>query len=52
LGGQGYDLSRLWQHQGKCAEACQLLAELYDWCIEGFDTTNLQDAKVLLDEFV
>ena len=31
-------LSRLWQQQGKCTEAYQLLAEVYSWFTEGFDT--------------
>ncbi len=43
-------LARLWQRQGKRHEALQLLAPLYDWFTEGFDTTDLQTAKVLLDE--
>ena len=43
-------LSRLWQQQGKCTEARHLLAEIYDWFTEGFDTKDLQEAKVLLDE--
>src|SRR5262249_33373833 len=43
-------LSRLWQQQGKRAEARALLAEIYDWLIEGFDTPDLKEAKVLLDE--
>ena len=43
-------LSRLWQRQGKRAEAQQLLAELYGWFSEGFDTADLQEAKALLDE--
>jgi len=43
-------LSRLWQQQGKRAEAHQLLAPVYGWFTEGFDTADLQDAKVLLDE--
>jgi class 3 adenylate cyclase len=42
-------LSRLWQRQGKKAEACQLLAEVYGWFTEGFDTADLQEAKALLD---
>ena len=33
-------LSRLWQHQGKRAEARQVLAAVYDWCTEGFDTAT------------
>jgi class 3 adenylate cyclase/predicted ATPase len=43
-------LSRLWQQQGKKAEARQLLAEIYGWFTEGFDTKDLQEAKALLDE--
>jgi predicted ATPase len=43
-------LSRLWQQQGKRAEARQLLAEIYGWFTEGFDTADLQEAKALLDE--
>ena len=43
-------LSRLWQQQGKREEARQLLAEVYDWFTEGFDTADLQEAKALLEE--
>jgi predicted ATPase len=43
-------LSRLWQHQGKRAEAHALLAPVYHWFPEGFDTADLQEAKVLLEE--
>jgi predicted ATPase len=43
-------LSRLWQSQGKRDEARQMLAEIYDWFTEGFDTKDLQEAKALLDE--
>ena len=43
-------LSRLWQQQGKKAEARQLLAEIYGWFTEGFDTKDLQEAKALLEE--
>ena len=43
-------LSRLWQHQGKRDEARALLAPIYGWFTEGFDTLDLQDAKTLLDE--
>jgi predicted ATPase len=43
-------LARLWQQQGKTAEARQLLAEIYGWFTEGFDTKDLQEAKALLDE--
>ena len=41
-------LSRLWQQQGKRAEAYRLLAEVYGWFAEGFDTHDLQEAKALL----
>jgi hypothetical protein len=43
-------LSRLWQQQGKHEEARQLLAPLYSWFTEGFDTADLQEAKALLEE--
>jgi len=43
-------LSRLWQQQGKRQEAHDLLAPVYNWCTEGFDTADLHDAKTLLDE--
>ncbi|MGE0826020.1 MAG: adenylate/guanylate cyclase domain-containing protein [Candidatus Binatia bacterium] len=43
-------LARLWQQQGKKHEARQLLAEIYNWFTEGFDTKDLQEAKTLLDE--
>jgi predicted ATPase len=42
-------LSRLWQRQDKRAEAYELLAPIYGWFTEGFDTADLQDAKALLD---
>jgi predicted ATPase len=42
-------LARLWQHQGKRQEARDLLAPIYNWFSEGFDTPDLQEAKVLLD---
>ena len=42
-------LARLWQGQGKRAAACQVLAEVYDWFTEGFDTADLQKAKALLE---
>jgi predicted ATPase/DNA-binding winged helix-turn-helix (wHTH) protein len=41
-------LSRLWQQQGKQAAARQLLAEVYGWFTEGFETTDLQEAKAFL----
>ena len=43
-------LSRLWQQQGKREAARQLLAPIYSWFTEGFDTADLQEAKALLDE--
>jgi len=43
-------LARLWQQQGKRAEARELLAPIYGWFTEGFDTADLQDAKALLEE--
>jgi predicted ATPase len=43
-------LSRLWQRQGKRAEALALLAPIYGWFTEGFDTADLQEAKALLEE--
>jgi predicted ATPase len=43
-------MSRLWQQQGKRAEAYELLAPTYSWFTEGFDTADLQEAKALLDE--
>jgi predicted ATPase len=42
-------LVRLWQQQGKRAEARALLAPIYDWFTEGFDTADLQDARALLE---
>jgi DNA-binding winged helix-turn-helix (wHTH) protein/predicted ATPase len=43
-------LARLWQRQGKHAEARELLAPVYGWFTEGFDTADLQEAKALLAE--
>jgi predicted ATPase len=43
-------LSRLWQQQGKGAEAQALLAPVYGWFTEGFDTADLQEAGALLEE--
>ena len=43
-------LSRLWQQQGKRQAAYELLAPIYDWFTEGFDTMDLQEAKALLDD--
>jgi predicted ATPase len=45
-------LSRLWQQQGKRDEAQALLAPIYGWFTEGFDTADLQEAKALLDALV
>jgi predicted ATPase len=42
-------LSRLWQQQGQQAAARELLAPIYDWFTEGFDTADLQEAKALLE---
>jgi class 3 adenylate cyclase/predicted ATPase len=42
-------LARLWQSQGKHNEARQVLGDVYDWFTEGFDTTDLQEAKALLE---
>jgi predicted ATPase len=43
-------LSRLWQQQGKTAEARELLAPIYGWFSAGFATADLQEAKALLKE--
>ena len=43
-------LSRLWQSQGKRAEARQMLGDIYGWFTEGFDTADLKEAKILLDQ--
>jgi len=43
-------LARLWQKQGKSAEARGMLAEVYGWFSEGFDTPDLQDARTLLEQ--
>jgi predicted ATPase len=45
----GMSLSRLWQQQGKRAEAYEVLAPIYGWFTEGFDTADLQEAKALLE---
>jgi predicted ATPase len=44
------NLARLWQQQGKKDDARQMLAEVYNWFTEGFDTKDLQEAKALLEE--
>src|SRR5262249_43282544 len=43
-------LARLWQQQGKRKEAYDLLAPVYNWFTEGFDTADLIEAKALLHE--
>ncbi len=43
-------LARLWQSQGKRQDAVDLLAPVYGWFTEGFDTADLQEAKALLEE--
>ena len=43
-------LSRLYQQQGKKEDARQMLAEIYGWFTEGFDTRDLKEAKALLEE--
>jgi predicted ATPase len=42
-------LAQLWQQQGKKADARQMLADIYNWFTEGFDTKDLQAAKALLE---
>ena len=43
-------LARLWAEHGKPTDARDLLAPVYGWFTEGFDTADLKDAKALLDE--
>ena len=43
-------LARLLRDRGKRAKACDLLAPVYGWFTEGFDTLDLKEAKILLDE--
>jgi len=43
-------LARLWRDQGKVRQASELLAPVYGWFTEGFDTRDLKDAKALLKE--
>jgi len=45
-------LARRWRDRGRCNEARELLAPVYGWFTEGFDTPVLQDAKALLDELI
>ena len=42
-------LARLWQQHGKRTEAHELLAPIYGWFTEGFDTADLQEARALLE---
>jgi predicted ATPase len=44
-------MARLWRSQGKSPQARELLAAVYGWFTEGFDTHDLKEAKALLDEF-
>jgi predicted ATPase len=43
-------LARLWSEQGRRAEAYDLVAPIYGWFTEGFDTADLKEARALLDE--
>ena len=43
-------IARLWSDQGKQDAARELLAPVYGWFTEGFDTLDLEEAKALLDE--
>jgi predicted ATPase len=43
-------LARLWRDQGKVRQARELLAPVYGWFTEGFDTRDLKEAKALLEE--
>jgi len=43
-------LARLWQQQGRQQEAHKVLSSAYNWFTEGFDTKDLQEARVLLDD--
>ena len=43
-------LARLWKSQGKKEEARKMLVEIYGWFTEGFDTADLKEAKMLLEE--
>ena len=55
-GTRGYELraamslARLWREQSRQGEARELLAPVYSWFTEGFDTPDLKEAKALLDE--
>jgi predicted ATPase len=43
-------MARLWRDQGKGQQAHDVLASVYDWFTEGFDTLDLKEAKALLEE--
>ncbi len=43
-------LARLWQQQGKKKQARKLLAKIYGWFTEAFDTADLKEAKALLEK--
>jgi predicted ATPase len=43
-------IAHLWQRQGKTDQARELLAPIYAWFTQGFDTQDLKDAKALLEE--
>jgi predicted ATPase len=45
-----WSVARLWRDQGKRDEARELLAPVYGWFTEGFDTRDLKEAKALLEE--
>jgi predicted ATPase len=45
-----HGIARLWRSQGKVQQARELLAPVYGWFTEGFDTRDLKDAKALLEE--
>jgi hypothetical protein len=49
---EAYNLAGLFRDQGKVSEARELLAAVYGWFTEGFDTRDLKEAKVLLEELV
>ena len=44
------NMARLWRDQGKVQQALELLAPVYGWFTEGFDTRDLREAKTLLEE--
>ena len=45
-------MAQLWRDQGKPQQARELIAPVYGWFTQGFDTLDLKDAKALLDELV